>query len=98
MQVWHNHQNQPFLCFLILGYIFHKQPEKNRFILYLFFIEAITVPIESVLLITGVREYAPVLTETMSGFTIPFTIVPIEAVFAVPLFAALIISFYKYVN
>ncbi len=72
--------------------------EHKRFWYYLLCIEAITVPIEMGLLQTGVRDYAPLLKQSMSGLLIPFTIVPIEAVYAIPLFAALIISFYKYIN
>jgi len=56
------------------------------------------VPLESGLLITGVRGYAEVLTSTFSGTLIPFTPVPLEAIWALPLFTSLILTFYKYVN
>ncbi|MBT4857930.1 hypothetical protein HON49_02050 [archaeon] len=84
--------------FLLVDYHFGHIIEYKRFWLYLFFVEAITVPLETLLLQTGIREYAGVLTSTMIGKTIPLTIVPIEAIYAIPLFATLIICFYKYVN
>ena len=83
---------------LIVDHAFSHLPEKKRFWLYLLFSEAITVPLEMLLLETGIRKYAPVLMETMTGFTIPLTTVPLEAVYAIPLFTALILAFYKYVN
>ncbi len=83
---------------LIVDHAFHHLPEKKRFWLYLLFSEAITVPLEMLLLETGIRKYAPILIDTMTGFTIPFTTVPLEAIYAIPLFTSLIIVFYKYVN
>jgi len=83
---------------LVVDRAFYKLPERRRFWLYLLFSEAITVPIEMLLLMTGIRKYAPVLMETMTGFTIPFTNVPLEAIYAIPLFTSLILAFYKYVN
>ena len=83
---------------LIVDHAFRHLPEKSRFWLYLLFIEAITVPIEAGLVESGVRKYAPVLTATMSGLFIPYTSVPLEAVYAIPLFTSLILTFYKYIN
>jgi len=84
--------------FLIVDYAFRKTSETRKFWIYLLFLEAIVVPIESVLVISGVRGYAPILADTFSGYLIPFTVVPIEAIYAVPLFTSLIICFYKYAN
>jgi len=84
--------------FLIVDYAFRKTPEKKKFWIYLLILEAIVVPLESALVISGVRGYAPILANTFSGYMIPLTVVPIEAVYAVPLFTSLIICFYKYVN
>jgi hypothetical protein len=86
------------VAILVVDYAAIGKSERQKFWLYLLLIETIVVPIESCLIIFGIRDYAPVLKSTMSGLTIPFTLVPLEAVFAVPLFAALIIAFYKYVN
>lgn len=84
--------------FMLIDYFYGHLSDVKRFWLYLFLIEVFTVPLETFLLQTGIREYAPVLTVTMTGKMIPFTVVPIEAIYAIPLFAALIITFYKYVN
>lgn len=86
------------VTFILVDFAFPKLLEKKKFWMYALIIEAITVPIEMALLQTGVRQYAPVLRATFSGFLIPFTIVPIEAIYAIPLFTSLIIAFYKYVN
>jgi uncharacterized protein with PQ loop repeat len=84
--------------FLFVDYAFRKITEKKRFWIYLLFLEALVVPIESWLVISGIRKYAPILANTFSGYNIPFTPVPIEAIYAVPLFTSLIICFYKYLN
>lgn len=87
-----------FTSIIIVDYLYSHLPEKRRFWLYLLFIEGITVPIEIFLVQTGIRKYAELLTVNLSGLYIPFTSVPIEGVFAIPAFTALILCFYKYVN
>ncbi len=84
--------------FLIVDYAFRTTSEKKKFWIYLLVLEAIVVPLESALVISGIRGYAPILADTLSGYMIPLTVVPIEAVYAVPLFTSLIICFYKYIN
>lgn len=86
------------ISMLLVDFSFPNLQEKKRFWLYLLFAETITVPLEMMLLETGIRKYAPILLDTMTGFTIPFTSVPMEAIYAIPIFSALIISFYKYIN
>ncbi len=86
------------LAMLLVDHAFAAMPEKRKFWLYLLVVEAITIPLEAILLTSGIRSYAPVLTQTMSGKLVPFTAMPIEAIFAIPLFVGLIICFYKYVN
>ncbi|MBU0628435.1 MAG: hypothetical protein KKC75_04545 [Nanoarchaeota archaeon] len=83
---------------LLIDNLFEKMPEKKKFWLYLLFITVITTPIEVILLQTGIRGYDAVLTATMRGIMIPFTQAPIEIVFVIPMMAALIIPFYKFVN
>ena len=75
-----------------------KLKEKTKFWMYLLFVTIITVPIESILLKTGLRSYASDLTNTFSGFTIPLTQAPIEILLAVPIIATLVIAFYKYIE
>lgn len=83
---------------LLVDFAFTKLPEKKKFWIYLLFIQAITVPIEAGLVQSGIRNYAPFLKATMTGFNIPLTVVPLEAIYAIPLFTSLILTFYKYVN
>lgn len=83
---------------LLVDYGFRHLPEKKRFWLYLLIVEAITVPLETVLFTVGIRGYAPELLERTSGFLIPFTKMPIEGVIVIPIFISLILTFYKYVN
>lgn len=86
-----------FLISIILVNKFTKQyEEKIRFWFYLIAVTVVTVIVESVLLLTSIREYSPILTDTFSGSVIPFTTVPIEVVMAIPILTALIIGFYKY--
>lgn len=83
---------------LIVDYIFRDLAEKKRFWIYLLFITGIVVPVETFLLQSGLREYAPELLARTSGIFIPLTSIPLESVFVVPIFISLIISFYKYLN
>ena len=81
-----------------VDYYFRRLSETKRFFLYLLVAEAFTIPFETFLIQSGFRGYAPVLLDLLTGLKIPFTTVPVEAVYAIPLFTALIFSFYKYVN
>lgn len=81
-----------------VDYHFHHLPEKKRFWLYLLFIEALTVPIESGLVQTGMRKFSTIVTAQLSGLYIPLTVVPLEGIFAIPVLASLILTFYKYIN
>ena len=90
-----------FVSFIIVDKLIFKHKkasEKVKFWLYLLVVTIITVPIESLLLKYGFRSYSSALTDTFSGLLIPLTGVPIEVLIAVPMIAALIIPFYKYVN
>jgi hypothetical protein len=49
---------------------------------------------ETLVLKLGLRTYAPETLEAMSGYKIFGT--PIEALYYIPVFSALIIGFYKY--
>ena len=86
------------LSILLVDYGYRNLPEKRRFWLYILVIETIYVPVEVGLIEGGVRSYAPILTKTMSGLYIPKTGVPIEAIYAIPMFTSLILAFYKYIN
>lgn len=86
------------LAILFVDY-FYKTPEKKKFFLYLLFIIALVIPAEAIMVSVGIRGYAEFLLEAMrSGLIIPVLYLPIEAIYAVPIFCSLILSFYKYIN
>lgn len=87
-----------FVSLIIVDKVWGKLKEKAKFWMYLLVVTIITVPIESVLLKNGLRTYADDLTNTFSGLMIPLTQAPIEILLAVPMIAALIIGFYKYLG
>jgi hypothetical protein len=90
--------NAFMIAILVVDNFFRNTSEKKRFFLYLLFISALVVPAEGIMLLLGIRDYAPFLLETMSGLAVPFLKVPIESVYAVPIFSSLILGFYKYLN
>ena len=84
---------------LAVDYFYRDKSEKKKFFLYLLFISALVIPAEAFMISLGVRGYAEFLLETMrSGVVIPILYLPIESIFAVPIFSSLILSFYKYIN
>jgi len=86
------------LSFLIGDWLFKKMSEKKKFWIYLLIVTLITTPIEVFMIRSGIRSYDISLTQTFSGITIPLTNVPLEIMLAVPLIAALVIPFYKYLS
>tara|TARA_Y100000034_G_scaffold77860_1_gene93600 strand:+ start:2196 stop:2720 length:525 start_codon:yes stop_codon:yes gene_type:complete len=91
--------NTFMIAILAVDYFFREASEKKKFFLYLLFISALVIPAEAFMISLGVRGYAEFLLETMrSGVVIPVLYLPIEAIYAVPIFCSLILSFYKYIN
>ena len=91
--------NAFMLAILAVDYFFRETTEKKKFFLYLLFIAALVIPAEAMMISMGLRGYADFLLETMrSGLVIPVIYLPVEAIYAVPIFCSLILSFYKYVN
>lgn len=70
--------------------------EFKKFWLYLCLIDALIIPIEIFLVQSGVRVYSESLLSASYGSFIPLTMVPIEVLFAIPMFFALVIAFTKY--
>ena len=83
---------------MLVDNYYQKLNEKKKFWIYLLFVTVITSVIEVMLLKVGIRGYAPILKSKMSGLAIPFTKAPIEIIPTVPIIAALVISFYNYIN
>jgi len=67
-----------------------------QFIISIVLLTILTIPIEGYLVVQGMRQYGPSLQAGYSGFHIPGTQLPIEIMFAIPLYLALIIAFVRY--
>ncbi|MFH1761618.1 MAG: hypothetical protein ABIA63_11020 [bacterium] len=68
----------------------------QKFIGYLVIIFIVCLPLETWLINNGYRIYGPSATAAFSGLKIPFLGTPIEVVFGIPFFFALVIAFIKY--
>lgn len=83
---------------MLTDYSFQKLPEKVKFFMYTAVISVLVLPFEIIMLNIGVRGYAPFLTERLSGLMVPLTQVPLEGLYASPIFIMLVLAFYKYMN
>ena len=91
--------NAFMLAIIGVDFAYQKSNEKIKFFLYLLFISALVIPVEAIMISLGIRGYAQFLLDSMqSGILMPLLYIPIEAIYAVPIFCALILSFYKYIN
>ena len=70
----------------------------HRFLAYLGATALLAIPVESWLIASGHRVYGPSAVANFSGLTLPWTQVPIEVVFAIPLYFALVVGFIRYVE
>jgi len=80
----------------IIDTLFAHLSDFKKFWLYLCTIDAITFPVEIFLVQSGVRVYSQSLIQSSLGVYIPYTSIPLEVGFAIPLFFALVIGFVKY--
>lgn len=69
---------------------------RGKFLAYLGVIFAAVLPAEIWLIASGHRVYGPTTVAAFTGLHIPFTAVPVEVAFGIPLYFALILSFVKY--
>jgi hypothetical protein len=67
-----------------------------RFMLYILGGSIIALPLESWFISSGYRVYGETAASEFSGFTLPFTSIPLEVIIAVPLYLVLIIAFIRY--
>ena len=68
----------------------------EKYIFYIVFATIITLPIEALLIANKIRMYGPSATANFSGYSIPFTTIPVEVMFAIPFYLFLIVAFNKY--
>jgi len=80
----------------MVDFAFKHLSDFKRFWLYLCLLDFLTIPVEIFLVQSGVRVYSQSMLEASYGAFIPFTMVPFEVLFAVPMFFALVIAFTKY--
>jgi len=69
---------------------------RGKFLAYLGVVFAGVLPAEIWLIASGHRVYGPSTVSAFTGLHVPWTLVPVEVVFGIPLYFALILSFVKY--
>jgi hypothetical protein len=79
---------------VLVDHLLANWSEKTRFVVYLIFLLALVVVLEILVVNLGIRSYAPEVLASISGHTVVG--VPIEILYYVPVFTALVITFYKY--
>jgi len=68
----------------------------ERFVLYLAFATVLIAPFEAWLIHSGRRVYLPSAVGNFSGFVVPGLSIPVEVIFAIPLYLALVVAFIRY--
>tara|TARA_Y100000034_G_scaffold136768_1_gene215591 strand:+ start:25620 stop:26189 length:570 start_codon:yes stop_codon:yes gene_type:complete len=79
----------------ITDYYF-KLRETKRFFIYLLIAGIIGIIAEAIVISLGIRSYSPDVMVVLSNINIVFTQVPIETLYYMPVFMALIIGFTRY--
>jgi hypothetical protein len=86
-----------FATMIIDKYFIHEGPVE-RFVPYLGVIAVVNIPVEAWLINNGFRVYGPTAVANFTGYTVPLLNVPVEVVFAVPFYFALVLGFVKYIS
>ncbi len=79
------------LSISLVDWMFPKLNQLQRFMMYLIPITLVTVIAENVLVLVGVRSYAPEIWQTSIA---SLGLIPVEVLYYAPTFAALVLSFY----
>lgn len=82
------------LVVVIVDRLLPRWRQWKRFLLYLLMLALLVLPLEMVLVAAGIRGYAPEVLEALLGVWLAG--VPLEMLYYVPVFSALVIGFYKY--
>jgi hypothetical protein len=85
-----------WLAINIVNKLFIHYSIPQRFLIALLMTGAIALPLESWFIINGYRVYGESAIANFTGFTTPFTNVPVEVAFAIPCYMALVITFIRY--
>jgi len=86
------------ISIMIVDYFLRKTSEVRKFFAYLALIVGATTIIESILVTSKIRSYAPELLARTTGINIPVLNLPIEALLVLTIIGAFVISTYKYIN
>ena len=87
------------LTMLVVDNGYRELSERQRFWSYLLVLLGLWIPVEAILVSIGVRTFPHLVTESsLSGANIPLTPLPIEGIFAMPVFSMLILGFYRYIR
>lgn len=79
----------------IINFSFKKLSEGKRFIFQLILVSIVGLLAEMLVRYFGIRDYSPMVQKSMSGVFL-FGLIPIEALFYIPVFMALVIGFKRY--
>ncbi len=86
-----------YVMFLV-DYYFKKRSQLYRFMWYLIVLTPMVLVFESAVIKVGIRSYAPEVLNVINNKFIPILDVPVAALYYMPVFMTLVISFYKYWN
>jgi hypothetical protein len=70
----------------------------ERFFYYLLFIAVVAIPIEALFVWSGVRVYGESASSNFSGVVSPISSTPVEILFAIPFYFALVIGLLRYLE
>ena len=79
----------------LVDHYFNKLNRPKRFLLSLLFLTILGMAGETVVVNLGIRTYSPEVRETILGI-IPILGIPVNVIFYIPVFMALVIGFYNY--
>jgi MFS family permease len=79
----------------IINLYFPRYSERSRFLLYLIIITIIGLVAEAVVVNLGIRQYSSAVKDVLIGYNI-LGGVPIEVLYYIPVFMALVLSFSRY--
>ena len=79
----------------LIDLYFSWESELKKFIIYLILVSIVGIVAESVVLYLGIRDYPQAVKDILFGQKI-LGIVPIEAIYYIPVFMALVIAFARY--
>jgi FlaA1/EpsC-like NDP-sugar epimerase len=84
------------VCMQIIELYFPKLPEKARYLFSIILIGIVGFFAEWVVVGLGIRDYPQLVKEGLSGILLGYGKVPIEALYYIPVFMALMVAFVRY--